>query len=53
MIDHVHLTAITQALQVNVKIAYLNGRNPDGRVEFVTFNHAKDENDAPLMLLYR
>ena len=51
--DHVQLTAITQALQVNVKIAYLDGRSQDGRVEFVTFNHAKDENDLPLMLLYR
>lgn len=51
--DHVQLTAITQAIQVNVKIAYLDGRSPDGRVEFVTFNHSKDENEAPLMLLYR
>jgi len=51
--DHVQLTAITQALRVNVKIAYLDGRSQDGRVEFVTFNHAKDENDPPLMLLYR
>jgi ubiquitin thioesterase protein OTUB1 len=51
--DHVQLSAITQALQVNVKIAYLDGRSQDGHVEFVTFNHAKDENETPLMLLYR
>lgn len=51
--DHVQLTAISQALKVNLKIAYLDGRSQDGRVEFVTFNHANDQNETPLTLLYR
>ncbi|KAF8494372.1 peptidase C65 Otubain-domain-containing protein [Russula emetica] len=51
--DHVQLTAISQALKVNLKIAYLDGRSQDGRVEFVTFNHASDQNETPLTLLYR
>ena len=51
--DHVQLTAISQALQVNVKIAYLDGRNADGRVDYVTFNHASDEKETPLTLIYR
>ena len=52
-IDHVQLTAISQAFKVNLKIAYLDGRSQDGRVEFVTFNHASDQNESPLTLLYR
>ena len=51
--DHVQLTAISQALRVNVKIAYLDGRNADGRVDYVTFNHASDEKETPLTLIYR
>ncbi|KAI0299058.1 cysteine proteinase [Multifurca ochricompacta] len=51
--DHVQVTAISRAIKVNVKIAYLDGRNKDGRVEFVTFNHAIDEEEAPLTLIYR
>ena len=51
--DHVQLMAISQALEVNLTIAYLDGRSHDGRVEFVTFNHASDENEIPLTLLYR
>jgi ubiquitin thioesterase protein OTUB1 len=51
--DHVQLTAISQAFKVNLKIAYLDGRSQDGRVEFVTFNHASDKNETPLTLLYR
>jgi len=51
--DHVQLTAISQALKVNLRIAYLDGRSQDGRVEYVTFNHAVDENETPLTLIYR
>lgn len=47
------LTAISQALKVNLKIAYLDGRSQDGRVEFVTFKYANDENETPLTLIYR
>jgi ubiquitin thioesterase protein OTUB1 len=51
--DHVQLTAISQALKVNLRIAYLDGRSQDGRVEYVTFNHAIDEDETPLTLIYR
>jgi hypothetical protein len=47
------LTALSQALKVNLKIAYLDGRSQDGRVEFVSFNYASDENETPLTLIYR
>jgi hypothetical protein len=53
LIDHVQLTAISQALKVNLEIAYLDGRSEDGRVEFVKFDHATDVNETPLTLLYR
>lgn len=47
------VTAISRALKVNVRIAYLDGRSDDGRVEFVTFNNAVNDNEVPLTLLYR
>jgi ubiquitin thioesterase protein OTUB1 len=47
------VTAISRALRLNVKIAYLDGRSNDGRVEFVTFNNAVDETETPLTLIYR
>jgi hypothetical protein len=53
LIDHVQLTAISQALKVNLNIAYLDGRSEDGRVEYVKFNHASDANEAPITLIYR
>ncbi|KAF8487187.1 cysteine proteinase [Russula ochroleuca] len=51
--DHVQLTALSQALKVNLKIAYLDGRSQDGRVEFVSFNYASDGKETPLTLIYR
>ena len=51
--DHVQVTAISRALRINVKIAYLDGRSSDGRVEFVTFNNAINEAETPLTLIYR
>lgn len=53
MLDHVQVTAISEALKVNVEIAYLDGRNKDGTVEFVKFNKAINPNEAPLTLIYR
>jgi ubiquitin thioesterase protein OTUB1 len=47
------LNAISRALKVNLKIAYLDGRSQDGHVEFVTFDHAGDEKETPLTLIYR
>ncbi|KAN0141969.1 Peptidase C65 Otubain domain containing protein [Lactarius tabidus] len=51
--DHVQVTAISEALKVNVVIAYLDGRNKDGNVEFVKFNKAINPNETPLTLIYR
>ncbi|KAI9461938.1 cysteine proteinase [Lactarius psammicola] len=51
--DHVQVTAISEALKVNVEIAYFDGRNKDGNVEFVKFNKAIEPNEAPLTLIYR
>jgi len=47
------VTAISEALKVNVQIAYLDGRSEDGNVEFVKSNKAIEENEAPLTLIYR
>ncbi|KAI0270606.1 cysteine proteinase [Gloeopeniophorella convolvens] len=51
--DHVQIAALSRALRVNVSIAYLDGRSADGHVEFVRFHNAIDENEPPLVLLYR
>lgn len=51
--DHVQIFALSRALHVHVKIAYLDGRSSDGKVEFVEFNHELDPTSQPLSLLYR
>ena len=51
--DHVPVTTISEVLKVNMEIAYFDGCNKDGNVEFVKFNEAIDENEAPLTLIYR
>ncbi|KAI9430852.1 cysteine proteinase [Lactarius indigo] len=51
--DHVQVTAISEALKVNVAIAYFDGRDKDGNVEFVKFNKAIDPSEAPVTLIYR
>ncbi|KAH9003692.1 cysteine proteinase [Lactarius hatsudake] len=51
--DHVQVTAISEALKVNVAIAYFDGRDKDGKVEFVKFNKAIDPEEAPVTLIYR
>jgi len=52
--DHVQMTALSQALKVNIKVAYLDGRSSD-RVDFVEFNHSDSESPVSesLTLLYR
>jgi len=49
--DHVQMTALSRALYINVKIAYLDGRGTDGKVDFVDFDSSSG--DDPLQLLYR
>ncbi|KAH7924353.1 cysteine proteinase [Leucogyrophana mollusca] len=49
--DHVQITALSQAMKINVNIAYLDGRKPS--VDFVRFDNAADANAEPLILLYR
>lgn len=45
------MTALSRALHINVKIAYLDGRGTDGKVDFVDFESTDDTD--PLQLLYR
>lgn len=42
-------------MRINIRVAYLDGRNPDGKVDFVEFiNNETDVFGAdPLVLLYR
>ncbi|TFY76962.1 hypothetical protein EWM64_g7052 [Hericium alpestre] len=51
--DHVQVTALSRALKINVKVAYLDGRGKNGHVDFVEFRNARYENEDPLVLLYR
>ena len=55
IIDHVQMTALTRALKMNVNVAYLDGRSPTGKVDFVEFRDPDSqlENSSPLTLLYR
>jgi ubiquitin thioesterase protein OTUB1 len=48
------MTALSQALKVNIKVAYLDGRSFD-RVDFVEFNHSDSESPGidSVTLLYR
>lgn len=47
------MTALSQALGLNIDIAYLDGRSADGAVEFVRFRNAPDEGEKAMVLLYR
>ena len=47
------MTALSQALGLNIDIAYLDGRSADGAVEFVRFRNAPDEGERAMVLLYR
>jgi len=53
--DHVQMTALTRALKMNVNVAYLDGRSPTGKVDFVEFRDpdSQIENGSPITLLYR
>lgn len=47
------MTALCRALQININVAYLDGRGANGQVDFVEFRNATDTGTAPLILLYR
>jgi ubiquitin thioesterase protein OTUB1 len=49
--DHVQVTALTRAMQVNVSVVYLDGRSPVA--DFVDFVYGEDSEMEPLVLLYR
>lgn len=53
--DHVQMTALTRALKLNLNVAYLDGRSPTGKVDFVEFRDPDSqlENSSPITLLYR
>lgn len=53
--DHVQMTALTRALKLNLNVAYLDGRSPTGKVDFVEFRdpEVQLENGSPITLLYR
>ena len=44
--------ALSQALDLNIKIAYLD-RHSDKHVNILEFNNAKDSGTKPMVLLYR
>lgn len=54
-LDHVQMTALTRALKLNLNVAYLDGRSPTGKVDFVEFRDpdAPPEYSYPITLLYR
>lgn len=51
--DHVQVAALAQALNVHVKVAYLDGHAADGQVNFVDFSENASDGTDPLVLLYR
>ncbi|KAF9228075.1 cysteine proteinase [Gyrodon lividus] len=54
--DDIQVTALVLALNIHVKVAYLDGHSPDGHVNFHDFGEdARNDvgNSEPLVLLYR
>jgi len=52
--DHIQITALTRVLKANIEIAYLDGHDKDGAVNFVSFDSVPPEDyDDPPVLLYR
>ena len=54
-LDHVQMTALTRALKVNIKVAYLDGHvhAQEGNVSFVDFTNVEESAIDPVILLYR
>ncbi|KAI8972593.1 cysteine proteinase [Trametes punicea] len=51
--DHVQIAALSNMLKVNINVAYLDGHDPHGNVNFVSFQNAPDPSTEPVNLLYR
>jgi len=52
--DHVQVAALSRALNLNVQVAYLDGRGTNGHVDFVPFNNSDDHGTIEdVILLYR
>lgn len=51
--DHVQITALSCALQIDVDVAYVDGRTARGDVSFVELRHARNPGTDPIALLYR
>ena len=51
--DHVQMTALSRVLQLNIKVAYLDGHSAVGNVDWVDFQCTPDPQASPIILLYR
>ena len=47
------MTALSRVLQLNIKVAYLDGHSAVGNVDWVDFQCAPDPQASPIILLYR
>ena len=47
------MTALSRALELNIDVAYLDGRSPIGQVDFVQFRNPPESTETPITLLYR
>jgi ubiquitin thioesterase protein OTUB1 len=54
-VDHVQISALSRALRINVKVAYLDGRGDDEKVDFVELNNVEEGYNGmnEVVLLYR
>jgi len=53
--DHVQMSALTRALKVNLRVAYLSGRGDEEKVDFVEMNNVPEGQNGmkEVVLLYR
>ncbi|KAF8591761.1 cysteine proteinase [Ramaria rubella] len=53
--DHVQISALSRALRINVKVAYLDGRGNDEKVDFVELQNVEEGYNGmqDVVLLYR
>ncbi|KAF8642941.1 hypothetical protein AX16_009329 [Volvariella volvacea WC 439] len=51
--DDPQITALARVLQLNLDIAYVDGRGDGNSVEFVKFRHNEESQIPPIALLYR
>ena len=53
--DHVQISALSRALRINVKVAYLDGRGNDEKVDFVELKNVEEGYNGmkEVVLLYR